>query len=333
MRPSPIRVFRSLAEVPEGFGPSSVAVGNFDGVHLGHRGVLSSIAAEAVTNGWHSIAITFDPHPECFLRPEHAPGLLAPIPERIRLMSETGIDAVLVLPFDRELSLMGARKFVESVLVKKLAIRSIHEGANFRFGHCAEAGVVELAEFGREFGFSLTVHEAVVSHGLTVSSSAIRASVSAGDLRRARWMLGHTFAVRSTPARGRGIGTKLLVPTVNLASYSGLLPAKGVYVTRLTLFGSAGAASGQCFQAVTNVGDRPTFGEPSFAVESYILNFEPVDLTDETPLELEFLHRLRPEIKWPSPDALKAQIMKDVAKAKEFHRLAGVAAGQSRSRM
>ena len=133
-------------------------------------------------------------------------------------------------------------------------------------------------------------------------------------MKRARWMLGHTFAVRSTPAKGRGIGTSLLVPTVNLASYAGLLPAFGVYITQLTI-------GERCFQSVTNVGNRPTFGEPSFAVESYILNFEPVELTEETPLELEFLMRLRPEIQWPSPEALKAQIMKDVGRAKRFFRL------------
>jgi riboflavin kinase/FMN adenylyltransferase len=110
----------------------------------------------------------------------------------------------------------------------------------------------------------------------------------------------------------------LLVPTVNLAPYSGLLPAFGVYVTRLTVFGEQGA---RCFQSVTNIGNRPTFGEPSFAVESHILNFEPVELTEDTPLELEFLLRLRPEITWPSPEALKVQIMKDVDRARRYFRL------------
>lgn len=324
-----IRVFRSFGEIPVGFGPSAVAVGNFDGVHRGHHEVLSAIATEARINGWRSIAITFDPHPECFLRPDRAPKVLAPIPERLRLMAQTGIDAVLVLPFDKELSLMRAREFVETILVDRLRIRSIHEGANFRFGHYAEAGVTELAEFGRKFGFSLTVHQAVVAHGLTVSSSAIRERIAMGDIQRARWMLGHTFAIRSTPARGRGIGTKLLVPTVNLAPYLELLPAKGVYVTRLTVLGLDKTDDGRCFQAVTNVGDRPTFGAPSFAVESHLLDFEPIELTEETPLELEFLYRLRPEIMWPSPEALKAQIMKDVAKAKRFHRLAQVASGRN----
>jgi riboflavin kinase/FMN adenylyltransferase len=233
-------------------------------------------------------------------------------------MAATGIDAVLVLPFDDSLAGLKPREFVEAILVGKLGVRSIHEGANFRFGHRAQAGVAELAEFGREFGFGVTVHAAVVTHGLAVSSTAIRDFIAAGDMRRARWMLGHTFAVRSTPARGRGIGGKLLVPTVNLAPYSGLLPAFGVYVTRLTI-------QDRCFKSITNIGNRPTFGEPSFAVESHILDFEPIDLTDETPLELEFLLRLRPEIAWPSPEALKTQIFKDIARAKGFHRLMNAA--------
>jgi riboflavin kinase/FMN adenylyltransferase len=159
------------------------------------------------------------------------------------------------------------------------------------------------------------VHAPVHVRGLEVSSSAIRALVEAGDVRRARWMLGRPFAVRGTQARGRGIGTRVLVPTVNMALYAELLPAFGVYVTRLTV-------AGRRFQSVTNVGNRPTFGAPSFAVESHILDFEPVDIDEQTPIDLEFLLRLRGEIEWPSPDALKAQIFKDVAKAKRYFRLA-----------
>jgi riboflavin kinase/FMN adenylyltransferase len=313
-----LQVFRSLAEIPAGFGPSAAVIGNFDGVHRGHAEVLAAVADEARGNGWRSIAVTFDPHPEQFLRPANCPQLLTPMAERLRLMAATGVDAVLVLPFDDSLACLTPREFVETILEERLQVRSVHEGANFRFGHRAQAGVAELAEFGREFGFGVTVHEAVVTHGLAVSSTAVRDFVAAGDMRRARWMLGHTFAVRSTPARGRGIGGKLLVPTVNLAPYPDLLPAFGVYVTRLTISGADGE---RCFQSITNVGNRPTFGEPSFAVESHILDFEPVELTEETSLELEFLLRLRPEIAWPSPEALKAQIMKDIGRAKRFHQL------------
>jgi len=311
---SAIPVYRALAEVPPGIGRSVVAIGNFDGVHRGHRAILSAAVRQARNLGARSMAITFDPHPEQFLRPEVAPRLLTPIPERIRLLASTGVDAVLVLPFDEQLARMRAREFVEQVLVATLHVCSVHEGGNFRFGYHAEAGVKELQAFGEEFGIEVHVQTPVRVHGLDVSSSAVRAAVAAGDVKRARWMLGRPFSVRSTQARGRGVGTRLLVPTVNLARYEALLPAFGVYATRLTI-------DGRCFEAVTNVGNRPTFEGVGFGVETHILNFEPIEIGDETPLELEFLFRLRPEIEWPSPEALKAQIFKDVARAKRYFRL------------
>jgi riboflavin kinase/FMN adenylyltransferase len=234
--------------------------------------------------------------------------------ERVRLLAGTGVDAVVVLPFDAALAHLSPRAFVERVLVEILGVRGLHEGGNFRFGHRAAAGVKELAQFGAEFGFGVEVHPAVCVHGLEVSSSAVRESVAAGDVKRARWMLGRPFEVRSTPARGRGVGTRLLVPTVNLAAYDGLLPAFGVYVTRLTV-------GQRCFQAVTNVGNRPTFEGAGFSVETHILDFEPVDLSEETPLYLEFLLHLRGEQKFPSSEALKAQIMKDVERAKRYFRI------------
>ncbi len=320
------QVFHSVHDIPAAFGPSVAVIGNFDGVHRGHRQILDTVVAEARNRNALSIAITFDPHPEQFLRPGLAAQLLTPMPERLRLLAQTGVNAILVLRFDESLACLSAREFVTSILVDTLGVCSIHEGANFRFGHRAECGVVELTQFGEEFGFAVTVHVALETHGMTISSTAVRQLVTSGDLKRARWMLGHTFAVRSTPARGRGIGGRLLVPTINLAPYAGILPAFGVYATRLTVLGTdrtdtEQSTSRRCFEAVTNAGNRPTFGEPSFAVESYILNFEPVELTEETPLELEFLLRLRPEIQWPSPEALKAQIMKDVARAKRYFRL------------
>jgi riboflavin kinase/FMN adenylyltransferase len=311
------QVFRSLAEIPAGFGPAVAAIGNFDGVHLGHREILGGAVKEARSTGARAVAITFQPHPEQFLRPAQAPLMLTPIAERLRLLAETGVDAVLVLPFNAALANLRPREFVDQILIGALQVRSVHEGHSFRFGHGAAAGVNELSAMGAESGFTVHVHDALRVHGMEISSSAVRTLVAAGDVRRARWMLGRHFAVFSTQARGRGIGTRLLVPTVNLAAYDGLLPGFGVYVTRLKV-------SGRAFQAVTNVGNRPTFGEASFAVESHILNFEPIDLTEETPLELEFLLRLRGEIEWPSPEALKAQIFRDVARAKRYFRLAGI---------
>jgi riboflavin kinase/FMN adenylyltransferase len=310
-----VSVHRSLGEIPAGFGPSIAAIGNFDGVHRGHREILRAVVEEARVRNARAVALTFDPHPEQVLRPERAPKLLTPTPERIRLLALTGVDAIVLLPFDDALAHMPPREFVERVLVAALGVRGLHEGGNFRFGYRAAAGVKELAEFGAEFGFGVQVHPALRVHGLEVSSSAVRDRVAAGDMKRARWMLGRPFEVRSTPVRDRGVGSRLLVPTVNLAAYGGLLPAFGVYVTRLTI-------ADRCFQAVTNVGNRPTFAGAGFSIETHILDFEPIDLIQETPLQLEFLFRLRPEVTWPSTEALKAQIFKDVVRAKRYFRLA-----------
>jgi riboflavin kinase/FMN adenylyltransferase len=309
-----VPVYHGVEEIPAHFGASVAVIGNFDGVHLGHQEILKAVVAEAhALGGVRAVAITFDPHPEQYLRPATAPKLLTPMAERIRLLAQTGIDAVVVLKFDKALAELPAKEFVQRILVDALGVRGLHEGGNFHFGYQAEAGVEELREFGTAFGFGVHVHAAVRVHGLEVSSSAIRALVAAGDMGRARWMLGRPFGVRSKQARGRGIGTRLLVPTVNLAGYDGLLPRFGVYVTRLTV-------GERCFQAVTNVGNRPTFGEASFAVESHILDFEAVDMDENTPIELEFLMRLRGELAWPSAEALKEQIFKDVGKAKRYFR-------------
>ena len=310
-----VAVYRSLKEIPPGFGPSVVAIGNFDGVHLGHQEILAAVVREARERGARAVAMTFDPHPEHFLRPDQAPRLLTPPAERLRLLEATGVDAVVVLPFDAQLAQMRAREFVQLAMVDALDVKALHEGASFRFGQRAEAGVQQLAEFGKEFGFVLHLHDAVREHGMEISSSAVRKLVAAGDIKRARWMLGRPFAVRSTSVQGRGVGTRLLVPTVNLAEYDGLLPAHGVYVTRL-------AVGGRCFQSVTNVGNRPTFDGAGFSVETHILDFEPVELASQSALELEFLLRLRPERQWSSPEALKTQIFRDVARARRYFRLA-----------
>ena len=309
-----IPAYRSLAEIPAILGPTIAAIGNFDGVHLGHRRLLGAAVAEARQRSFRAVAVTFEPHPEHFLRPDKAPKRITPNDERLVLLAETGIDAIVVLPFDAAFARLTAREFIEQVLVQALQVRGLHEGGTFRFGHRAQAGVNELAEFGAEFGFGLTTHEPVHVHGLEVSSSAIRSLVATGDMKRARWMLGRPFVIRSTQVRDRGVGTRLLVPTINLAAYAGLLPGFGIYVTRLTILG-------RCFQAVTSLGNRPTFEGAGFSVETHILNFEPVDITEETPIELEFLLYLREEIRFPSVEALKAQIGNDVARAKRYFHL------------
>jgi riboflavin kinase / FMN adenylyltransferase len=313
-----MHVFRTLAEVPANYGPTVIAIGNFDGVHCGHRWIIEHARHRARELQARCIAVTFDPHPVRVLRPEIAPPLITPMPERLQLLAETGLDATVVLPFTEEFSHMAAEAFAHDVLHKGLRAIEVHEGDNFRFGYQAQAGIKELAELGRHLGFTVAAHQTRTVRGLPVSSSQIRERILAGDLIAARALLGRPFSIRSTQARGRGIGTKLTVPTINLAAYDELLPANGVYITRLKIGESKDAPT---FDGVTNAGNRPTFGEVSFAIETHLLDFQPVDLTVDTPLELTFLRRIRAEKRFPSSETLKAQILRDVTFAMRYFHL------------
>jgi riboflavin kinase/FMN adenylyltransferase len=310
-----MQVFRNLGEIPRSFGHTVVSIGNFDGVHLGHQFILERLKLSAAARSSRSVAVTFNPHPLRILRPESCPRLITPLETRLELLRDAGVDAVLVLPFTAELSRMRAAEFVTVIVHDALRAVEVHEGTNFRFGYRAEGGMHELTELGRTLGFEVVIHAACQVRGFTVSSSKIRDLLARGQLSTARALLGHGFFVDSTPASGRGIGGTLTVPTINLAPYQDLLPANGVYVTRLRI-------AGEWFDAVTNVGNRPTFGADSFAVESHLLDFRPIPLDDQTPLRLLFYRRLREERKWPSPETLREQIMRDVARAKRYHHLA-----------
>jgi riboflavin kinase / FMN adenylyltransferase len=313
-----MKIYRTLAELPVPFGPVVATIGNFDGVHRGHRWVIAEVIARAKALGIGSLAITFDPHPARVLRPQLAQPLITPLPEKLRLLAATGIDAALILPFDERFSHLTARDFAEQVLQRAVHATEVHEGENFRFGYQAEAGIDGLEQLGRELGFSVRVYTPRSLRGHIVSSSRIRQCITAGDVRSARTLLGRPFTLLGTPASGRGYGTRYTVPTINLAPYPELLPAHGVYITTLTV--GAGETA-ETFEAVTNVGNRPTFGADSFTVESHLLNFHPVDLSEETPLELAFLHRLRPEMRWPNPEALREQIGRDVHRARRYFSL------------
>jgi riboflavin kinase / FMN adenylyltransferase len=312
--------FHKLDEVPLDFGPTIVSVGNFDGVHRAHRHVLDEISQRAKTANAKSVAVTFDPHPTRILRPDNNLKLLTPLPEKLRLLAATGIDAVLLLPFSRDLSLMTPPQFAHEILKKALHAREVHEGYNFHFGHKAAGNIQTLRELGREMGFEVHDYPEMRLRGEPVSSSHIRKLLVEGRVSRARHLLARPFSILSTPGRGRGYGSKYTVPTINLARYEELVPKDGVYITR-TRIGSA--EKSECFDSVTNVGNRPTFGGDSFAIESHLLNFHPLELSAETEVEIHFLDRLRDEIKFPSVEALKEQIGRDVRKAQKYLRRLG----------
>ncbi len=317
-----MKIYRSLAELPPNLGRTVATIGNFDGVHRGHQWVIAEVIARAAALGATSLAITLDPHPARVLGKQANLALITPLEEKLELLAATGIDATLVLPFDLDLSHLTAREFASKILRDALHIVEVHEGENFRFGHHAEAGIDGLEQLGRDLGFAVRTYSPSVLRGEAVSSSRIRKLIAAGEVQRARPLLGRPFTILSTPASGRGYGTKYTVPTINLAPYAELLPATGVYITTMTI---GEGETAETFDAVTNVGTRPTFGHipgtPDFTAETHILNFHPIDLTETTPLRLAFLHRLRPEIKWPNPEALRAQIGLDVARARRYFSL------------
>jgi riboflavin kinase/FMN adenylyltransferase len=313
-----MQIFHQLADVPADYGPSVATIGNFDGVHRGHQWVIAEVVARARTLGIRSIAITFDPHPARVIRPESSQPLITPLSKKLELLAATGIDDVLILPFTSDLSRMTARTFASEVLQQTLHVKELHEGETFRFGYQAEAGIESLEALGRELGFSVRVYAPRSIRGHAISSSRVRQMIADGDVSHVRALLGRCFAISGTPASGRGYGTRYTVPTINLATYAELLPGNGVYITSLTI---GTGPSSETFDAVTNVGNRPTFGADSFTVESHLLNFHPLALDEQTPLTLTFLQRLRAEMRWPSPEALREQIGRDVVKAKRYFSL------------
>ncbi|HEX4037231.1 MAG TPA: riboflavin biosynthesis protein RibF [Acidobacteriaceae bacterium] len=296
--------------------PTVAAIGNFDGVHRGHQEIIGRVRESARSLNAQAIALTFDPHPMALLHPEQAPKLITPMPERLRLLAKTGLDATLIVPFTREFSMQSARQFAEDVLVRVLHVVDVHEGDNFRFGHDAAAGIADLEKLGQELGFGVVSHDALRVRGVTVSSSEVRRRIAAGELSMGRAMLGRPFSILSTPVRGRGVGTKLTTPTINLAPYRELLPPDGVYIARVRI-----GADGRWFDAVANAGSRPTFDGAGYAIEAHLLDGPPpVELTEATPIELCFLMRLRGERRFPSPEALQAQILRDVERARRYFR-------------
>jgi riboflavin kinase / FMN adenylyltransferase len=315
-----MKIFHKLGDVPADFGPSIVSVGNFDGIHRAHRAVIDEIVRRARAAKAVSVVVTFDPHPARILRPDHAFKLLTPAPEKLRLLTATELDAVLLLPFSRDLSLMSAHDFAHDILKRHLHAQEVHEGYNFRFGHQAAGNIEVLRELGKSMHFEVHDYPEMRLRGERVSSSHIRKLLSEGRVSRARHLLGRPFSIVSTPGRGRGYGKQYTVPTINLARYEELVPKDGVYITRMRV---GRVPNSECFDSVTNIGNRPTFGADSFAVETHLLNFHPLELAAETEVELHFLDRLRDEIKFPSIDALREQIGRDVGKAQRYLRRLG----------
>jgi riboflavin kinase/FMN adenylyltransferase len=309
-----MQVYRSLAEVPPDFGPSALSIGNFDGVHFGHRRILRRVKELAAEHGWKPSVLTFDPHPTRVVAPGRTPPLLTSPERRAALMREEGIAQVLILPFTRELAMLSPEEFVQQLLVNALGAKAVLVGDNFHFGHRQAGNVTVLAELGRKFGFETEIIPAVAWRGRVVSSSAIRELIRGGQVSLAARLLQHAYGIEGEVVSGRGVGSKQTVPTLNLATRAEVIPANGVYITR-----TRDQADGREWSSVTNIGYRPTFGaSDELSIETFLLD----PLEGETPerIRVEFLRRIREERKFDSPEALRGQIFKDVRTAQAWFR-------------
>ena len=315
--PQAIRIFRSLEETKPVFGPSVLTIGNFDGVHAGHRRIFRRVAELAAENGWNPSVLTFDPHPAKVVAPARAPRLMTTPEQRCRLMEQEGIRQALILPFTDELARMTPEDFVRQVLVDGLGAKAVLVGENFRFGRGQAGDIQLLRKLGPEFGFITEVIPGVTLRRSLVSSSEIRRLVDVGDVSRAGRLLGRPFALEGDVVHGHGIGARQTVPTLNLATTAEVLPAVGVYVTRTQ---EINGSNGRWWPSVTNVGYRPTFGGTELSIETFLL----AKLEGATPgrIRVEFLLRLRDEKKFDSPEKLKTQILADVRRAQAYFRRA-----------
>ena len=308
-----MQVVRDLSELREPLHKSAVTIGNFDGIHLGHRELLGRVVRSASQLGGTSVVVTFDPHPAQILAPERAPNILTPFPLKATLIEQEGIEILVVLRFNREISMLTPEEFARSILVEKLRAAVVHVGSNFRFGHQRAGDTALLAELGRKSGFRVETLPIIKLRGHRVSSSQVRHFLSEGRVEIAGRMLGRPYTVHGAIVTGEGVGHKKTVPTLNLGPVEQQLPKNGVYITRTRV-------AGALHDSVTNVGHKPTFGHHRLTVETFLLNFRG-EVHDEE-MEIEFLHRLRDEIKFPDAGALKQQIQQDVKRSLKFFRLA-----------
>lgn len=307
------RIARSVAEA-QGFAPSAVAIGNFDGVHAGHKELLRTTVAIAKELGAVPTVLTFDPHPACVVAPDRAPRLINTIDQRCALLEQNGMVQIAILPFTAEFAKWTPEEFVSRLLVDALHAKAVVIGDNFRFGFQKAGSAVTLEELGRRFGYVTRTVPAVERRGAIASASEVRKAIEAGEVGRAGRILERPFALEGNVIAGHGIGSKQTVPTLNLDTAAQVLPRTGVYITRTLEPGS-----GRRWNSITNVGYRPTFGQdPVLSIETFLL--DPFDGATPERIRVEFLRRVRDERKFETPDALKAQILRDVGRAKSYFR-------------
>jgi len=312
---TPFSVFSTPAAWNAHYAPlrrgSVLAIGNFDGIHLGHQEILRDVAQRAAATGDVATALTFEPAPLKVLRPELAPKRLSTPRQRLEWFRVVGLESAVVQAFTQELSQLSPEDFVTKILAGELHARAVLVGENFHFGHKQAGNTALLKHLGAINGFEVIVVPPVICHGEVVSSTVIRREIAEGDVAHAGRLLGRPFVLTGEVVSGAGVGHRFTVPTLNLAPEQELFPARGVYITRTLLDGETKSR-----RSVTNIGMRPTFNGTSLTVETHLLD-APAEFETKR-IEVRFWKRLREEKKFASPEELKSQIARDVAATNRF---------------
>lgn len=289
--------------------PTILTIGVFDGVHRGHQHLINTVIRRSQQLSCQSAVLTFDPHPDIVIRPDSGRLYLASLDERIAQIEALGVDLLIVQPFNREVMSQTASEFMQR-LCGAIALRELWAGADLAIGYKREGTLMRLAEIGRERGYSVHPVEIIALHGQQIRSTRIRAALEEGQIDVVNALLGHPFALRGVVVEGDKRGRTIGFPTANISmSDQHMLPANGVYVCIVEV-------DGERYGAVTNVGTRPTFDGVARKVEPYILDFNREIYGEQ--LRVEFVHRLRGELKFDGVAALVAQITSDVAAARAY---------------
>jgi riboflavin kinase / FMN adenylyltransferase len=309
-----MQILRSIRELSQLPSPLFLAIGVFDGVHLGHQAVISTSAEHAQAVNGTPVVVTFDPHPEKILRPDKAPHLLTATPHKIALIRAVGVRHLLIISFDKHFAATEPEDFVQQLVQHSKPLREICVGHEWSFGRNRRGNLQLLKKLGAQFDFNVVGIPPVTVNGELVSSTTIRRAIEAGDLKKAATMLGREYTILGTVVHGDDLGKKIGFPTANLSAHNEQFPPNGVYFAEARL-------DGVVYPGVVNLGYRPTMssGRSDRILEIYLLDFDR-DIYGKD-LELRFVRYLRPEKKFENVDALVRQIEYDVQRARK---LAGV---------
>jgi len=304
-----MKVINSLENIKEPFAYAVITVGNFDGVHIGHQGLLKEVKKRADKMSGTSIVLTFEPHPLKVLKEKKIP-LITPFERKIELIEKLGIDVVICLPFTREFSKVSAREFVEEILLKKIGMKEIVVGYDYTFGHKREGNIDLLKKLGDELGFKVCILGPILVDNMIVSSTRIRNLIMEGELEKVKTLLNRYYQVSGEVIAGHDRGGRLLgFPTANLKLVNEVFPKNGVYVVEVIY-------NNKVYGGVTNIGFKPTFGNDALSVETHILDFDQNIYGKK--IKLNFIKRLRNEKRFSSIEALAAQIKRDIEEARKI---------------